>query len=457
MEGDEQRNSRIQQLHPIYNHLNQQLRPSLPMPDVTMPQFSLPYNSARLQQGGGTNNEVDFDMLAKYLFEIPFASTGVPPEMMYSSMDPGMQQYNMGMIPSNTHMMAPLAVPIPQRPMSLGMEDPLDQPVYQPINLAGSGLQMAAHRGGLGTVTLGPPMMASQLLAQQQQHLLGQQQGSTSIYGAVGAQRNVELPFGGESSVPVPSVPITSAGGVAAAAASEQTAGSKRRRLKADPEAKKAHALEQAVRRKERNRLLAVRTRLRKKFFLESLQRQMMDLRKTNQNLKAILTKKMGEAAASKILQSCAVEHSLLAIEGQEATANLEYSDFQLMHSLQVAQQIFIVTDPYLPDNPIVFASQGFSNLTGYGQQQCVGRNCRFLQGEQTEQASIDAIRDGLAKGVDTSIGILNYKADGTPFYNNLFIAALKDSNGKIVNFVGVICPSGADHIVKEKKGKSAK
>lgn len=68
----------------------------------------------------------------------------------------------------------------------------------------------------------------------------------------------------------------------------------------------------------------------------------------------------------------------------EEATSLLDRSDFNLIHAMQLAKQSFVVTDPSLPDNPIVFASQGFLEITGYRMEQVLGRNCRFLQGPDT-------------------------------------------------------------------------
>ena len=69
-----------------------------------------------------------------------------------------------------------------------------------------------------------------------------------------------------------------------------------------------------------------------------------------------------------------------------------------------------------------------------------MGRNCRFLQGPGTDPAAVDIIRRGVALGEDTSVCLLNYRADGTPFWNQFFVAALRDSEGNIVNYVGVQC-----------------
>uniref|UniRef100_A0A7S4JP98 LOV domain-containing protein n=1 Tax=Odontella aurita TaxID=265563 RepID=A0A7S4JP98_9STRA len=118
----------------------------------------------------------------------------------------------------------------------------------------------------------------------------------------------------------------------------------------------------------------------------------------------------------------------------------LREPDFRLMSALAGNQQNFAISDPSQPDNPIVYVSQGFCDLTGYTLDQVLGRNCRFLQGPGTDPAAVDIIRRGIDEGRDASVCLLNYKADGTTFWNQFFVAALRDAEGKIVNYVGVQC-----------------
>lgn len=114
--------------------------------------------------------------------------------------------------------------------------------------------------------------------------------------------------------------------------------------------------------------------------------------------------------------------------------------DYRLISSLITSQQNFVLSDPSLPDNPIVYASDGFCRLSGYRRQDVLGRNCRFLQGPGTDQAALNVIRQGLAEGRDISVCLLNYRANGTPFWNQFFLGALKDAQGNVVNYVGVQC-----------------
>ena len=109
------------------------------------------------------------------------------------------------------------------------------------------------------------------------------------------------------------------------------------------------------------------------------------------------------------------------------------------MASLTSGQKCFVLSDPKLPDNPIVFASGDFYTMTGYTSKEVLGRNCRFLQGPGTDPRAVEVIRKAIATGSDATVCLLNYKADGTPFWNNFFIAALRDSDNNIVNYVSTL------------------
>lgn len=76
--------------------------------------------------------------------------------------------------------------------------------------------------------------------------------------------------------------------------------------------------------------------------------------------------------------------------------------------------------------------------LTGYNRDQVLGRNCRFLQGEESNQTKVASIRKAVTNGDDATITFINYMADGTPFWNKLFVAALRDAQNNIVNYIGV-------------------
>lgn len=159
--------------------------------------------------------------------------------------------------------------------------------------------------------------------------------------------------------------------------------------------------------------------------------------------------------------------------------------DYAFIEFVTRCKQHFIITDPLATDNPIVFASQGFYDLTGYAPQEILGfncrcvpcegsgggmpcgvwtrvtraavaqpatkqprsahpycptfpRRCRFLQGRDTDLRTVDAMRQGVAAGEDVHVVVLNYRKDGTPFWNELFMSPLRNAAGDVVHFVGV-------------------
>jgi len=212
----------------------------------------------------------------------------------------------------------------------------------------------------------------------------------------------------------------------------------------------------QKIERRERNREHAKRSRLRKKFLLESLQEQIEGLQGEIHTLKDIIKRELPDRATDLLKDIGDHEYEgneddpsqpkkgsytpLPMPSGFGPVKTLMEPDYRLMSALSGSQQNFAISDPSLPDNPIVYVSQGFLDLTGYTLDQVLGRNCRFLQGPGTDQAAVDVIRKGVREGTDTSVCLLNYKADGTPFWNQFFVAALRDAENNVVNFVGVQC-----------------
>jgi len=198
--------------------------------------------------------------------------------------------------------------------------------------------------------------------------------------------------------------------------------------------------------RRERNREHAKRSRLRKKFLLDALQYSVISLEQENQNLKNNIIQELGEEGkmlVENLPPAVTTRQTLTKSLGnplQQGVTILDDPDYSLVKALQSAQQNFVITDPLLPDNPIVFASAGFLSLTGYALDQVLGRNCRFLQGPETDPRAILKIREAIQNGSDCSVCLLNYTKEGTTFWNQFFIAALRDGNGQIVNYVGVQC-----------------
>lgn len=96
------------------------------------------------------------------------------------------------------------------------------------------------------------------------------------------------------------------------------------------------------------------------------------------------------------------------------------------------------ISDPSLPDNPLVFVNPAFTNLTGYSSADCLGSNCRFLQGPDTDPATVTRIRDAIAAQQSVRVEILNYRKDGRPFWNDVVITPVFNDEGGLAAFVGI-------------------
>nr|AML79590.1 putative LOV domain-containing protein [Corydalis linstowiana] len=110
----------------------------------------------------------------------------------------------------------------------------------------------------------------------------------------------------------------------------------------------------------------------------------------------------------------------------------------ELKDALSSLQQTFVVSDASRPDCPIIYASSGFFSMTGYSSSEVVGRNCRFLQGAETDQKEVQKIRDAVKSGKSYCGRLLNYKKDGRPFWNLLTVTPIKDETGKVIKFIGM-------------------
>ncbi|SDF93976.1 PAS domain S-box-containing protein/diguanylate cyclase (GGDEF) domain-containing protein [Onishia taeanensis] len=106
--------------------------------------------------------------------------------------------------------------------------------------------------------------------------------------------------------------------------------------------------------------------------------------------------------------------------------------------SVEATPNSVVIVDARAKDQPIVHANPAFYNMTGYSQDETIGKNCRFLQGKDTSTESIGRIRSGLSKGSAFRETILNYRKDGTVFWNDLHIAPVCDEDGITSHLIGI-------------------
>ncbi|MDU9389044.1 histidine kinase famiy protein [Pseudomonas sp. zfem002] len=103
--------------------------------------------------------------------------------------------------------------------------------------------------------------------------------------------------------------------------------------------------------------------------------------------------------------------------------------------AVETTRMPMIITNPNAADNPILFANQAFLDMTGYSAAEIVGRNCRFLQGPDTDREVIAAVREAIDGRYDFSTEILNYRKDGSSFWNALFISPIFNEKGELIYF----------------------
>jgi PAS domain S-box-containing protein len=103
--------------------------------------------------------------------------------------------------------------------------------------------------------------------------------------------------------------------------------------------------------------------------------------------------------------------------------------------AVRATRMPMLITDPHQPDNPIVFVNNAFSKLTGYPHHEIIGRNCRFLQGPETDKRDVARIREAVERRVSIEVELLNHKKNGEVFWNRLLISPVFDADGALTWF----------------------
>jgi PAS domain S-box-containing protein len=96
------------------------------------------------------------------------------------------------------------------------------------------------------------------------------------------------------------------------------------------------------------------------------------------------------------------------------------------------------LADPDQEDMPIVYANRSFEEMTGYSQEEIIGRNCRFLQGDDRDQEGRFILHRAIENCEPAEVTLRNYRKNGEMFFNRLMITPLFDSNGKLIYYLGV-------------------
>ncbi|KAJ0792062.1 putative protein kinase AGC-RSK-2 family [Helianthus annuus] len=117
-----------------------------------------------------------------------------------------------------------------------------------------------------------------------------------------------------------------------------------------------------------------------------------------------------------------------------------------LATTLERIEKNFVITDPRLPDNPIIFASDSFLELTEYSREEILGRNCRFLQGPGTDRSTVQKIREAIDNQTEVTVQLINYTKSGKKFWNLFHLQPMRDQKGEVQYFIGVQL-DGSQHV----------
>ncbi|OYR57948.1 PAS domain S-box protein [Halorubrum halodurans] len=118
----------------------------------------------------------------------------------------------------------------------------------------------------------------------------------------------------------------------------------------------------------------------------------------------------------------------------KEAKRELEIKD----QAIDEARVGITIADAQRADNPLVYVNQGFERITGYDAATMIGRNCRFLQGERTDAEAVSTLGERIGAAEPGTVELVNYRADGTPFWNEVRVTPVTDDAGGVTHFLGI-------------------
>ncbi|NJM73602.1 MAG: PAS domain-containing protein [Scytonema sp. RU_4_4] len=130
-----------------------------------------------------------------------------------------------------------------------------------------------------------------------------------------------------------------------------------------------------------------------------------------------------------------ALEQANLLDELQQAQKVLRLRD----RAIAAASNAIFITDPHQPDNPIIFCNPAFETITGYSLEDVLGCNYRFLLGADTDQTTVEHVRDAMRDLGECQVILKSYRKDSTPFWCELTVSPVRDAFGRVTNFIGVL------------------
>ncbi|RUR30218.1 EAL domain-containing protein [Vreelandella andesensis] len=143
----------------------------------------------------------------------------------------------------------------------------------------------------------------------------------------------------------------------------------------------------------------------------------------------------IGRAVRDELGQIIQVQGSTQDITERKAT---ERQLTLLERSVESSTNGVVIVDAQRHDLPIVYINAAFERITGYSRDMVLGQNCRFLQGKESDPATLAKLRKGIHSQQEVHVVIRNYRRNGAPFWNDLYISPVRDAIGAVTHFVGV-------------------
>jgi PAS domain S-box-containing protein len=151
-------------------------------------------------------------------------------------------------------------------------------------------------------------------------------------------------------------------------------------------------------------------------------------------------------AALVQLVQKVRISPNLTTLEKEALELNPELSPYPqseehwqlLERAISASSSGIIISDARLPDNPIIYVNSGFERITGYTAADVLGKNCRFLQGTDTQQPDLEKLRKALGEGRGCQVILRNYRKDGRMFWNEFCITPVRDATGSLTHFIGI-------------------
>jgi len=145
------------------------------------------------------------------------------------------------------------------------------------------------------------------------------------------------------------------------------------------------------------------------------------------------------EMLAAQVVDQLELHRQLKLMQQVEAERQTLQATLRLQErAIAASSNGIVIADASQPDNPLIYVNPAFERITGYPAAEVLGRNCRFLQGEQSDQPGLQQLRQAIAQGTDCTVEVVNYRKDGELFWNQLSISPIYSPGGQLTHFVGI-------------------